>query len=74
MALSDETKKSIERIVGLPFEDIIKMSPLHEKEYVEKKTGKKLGWREGLKVDGLPIRTIEEVDKQLAEIIEKEER
>ena len=37
MALSDETKQSIDRIVGLPFEEIIKMDSLHEKEYVEKK-------------------------------------
>ena len=74
MALSDETKQSIERIVGLPFEKIIKMDSLHEKEYVEKKIGKKLGWREGLRVDGLPIRTIEDVDKRMDSIIEEEER
>ena len=74
MALRDETKQSIERIIGLPFEEIIKMDSLHEKEYVEKKIGKKLGWREGLRVDGLPIRTIEDVDKRMDSIIEEEER
>lgn len=35
MALSDETKQSIERIVGLPFEDIIKMDSLHEWDTIE---------------------------------------
>ena len=50
------------------------MDSLHEKEYVEKKIGKKLGWREGLRVDGLTIRTMEKVDKRMAKIIEEEER
>lgn len=36
MALSDETKQSIEIIVRLTIEEIIKMDSLHEKEYVEK--------------------------------------
>ena len=47
------------------------MDPLQEKAYVEKKTGKKLGWKEGLKVDGLPIRTMEEVDKRMDKVIEE---
>ncbi len=74
MNLSEKTKKSIERIVGLPFDKILQLDSLHEKDYVEKKTRKMLSWREGLKVDGLPIRTMEEVDKGLDKIIEKDER
>ena len=48
MELNEKTKKSIEKMVGLPFEKFLKMDPLQEKAYVEKKTGKKLGWKEGL--------------------------
>ena len=41
MELSNETKKSIESTIGLPFEEIIKMDSVQEKCYVEKKTAKK---------------------------------
>lgn len=71
MELNEKTKKSIEKIVGLPFKEILKMDPLQEKAYVEKKTGKKLGWKEELKVDGLPIRTMEEVDKRMDKVIKE---
>lgn len=40
MELNEKTKKSIEKMVGLPFEKFLKMDPLQEKAYVEKKTGK----------------------------------
>ena len=73
MSLSEETKKSIERIVGLPFEDIVKMDILHEKAHVEKKIGKKIGWWEGQRIDGLAIRTMEEVDKRMSKILEEDE-
>ena len=71
MELNEKTKKSIEKMVGLPFEKFLKMDPLQEKAYVEKKTGKTLGWKEGLKVDGLPIRTMEEVDKRMDKVIKE---
>lgn len=74
MSLGEETKKSIEKIVGLPFEKILQMDNLHEKDYVEKKIGKKLSWREGLKVDCIPVRTMEEVDRRMDKIIEKDVR
>lgn len=74
MKLSKQTQKSIEGTVGLPFDEILQMDSQQEKDYVEKKIGKKLSWREGLRVEGLPIRTMEEVDKKISKIIEKDER
>lgn len=37
--------------------------------YIEqkKKTGKKITWPKGAKVDGLPIMTMEDVDKKIDE-------
>ena len=35
--------------------------------YIEQKTGKKITWPNGAKVDGLPIRTMEDVDKKIDE-------
>ena len=36
---------------------------------LEKKTGKKVKWPKAAKVDGLPIKTMEEVNKSLDKII-----
>ena len=65
MKLSNKTKKSIESIVGLSFREIIKMDSTKEKEYVENKTGKKTSWREGIRVEARPIRTMEIVDNRI---------
>lgn len=34
---------------------------------IEQKTGKKITWPKGAKVDGLPIMTMEDVDKKIDE-------
>lgn len=34
--------------------------------YIEKKTGKKITWPKGAKVNGLPIKTINEVNQKLS--------
>lgn len=35
--------------------------------YIEQKTGKKITWPKGAKVEGLPIRTMEEIDEKIDE-------
>lgn len=40
--LNDETINSIERIVGLPIDEIRKLTPEDESEYIECKTNRKL--------------------------------
>lgn len=49
------------------------MDDIEVKEYVEKKTGKKITWPKHAKVDGLPIRTMEDVNKGLDKIIKKKD-
>ena len=36
--------------------------------YIEQKTGKKITWPKGAKVDGLPIKTMEDMDKRITEL------
>lgn len=62
--LSEESKRTIEKNVGIPFDDIVKMDSIQEKVYVEKKIGKKLVWP-----DVVCVRTIEEIDEKISEII-----
>lgn len=38
--LSIQARKCIEQSVGMPFEDILRMSPEEELEHVQKKTGR----------------------------------
>lgn len=68
MELSNKTKKQIESITGLSIEEINAMDISEENRYVEKKIGKSLSWREGLSVEGRPIRTMPKVDKRIEEI------
>ena len=35
--------------------------------YIEQKTGKKITWPKGAKVEGLPIITMEDIDKKIDE-------
>lgn len=65
MYLDEKTKKTLEESLGLPYEKLIELTPEEEIALVEKKIGKKLGYPKYARVDGLPIRTMEEVDKKI---------
>ena len=41
-------------------------------KYIEKKTGKKIKWPKGAKIEGLPIRTMEDVDRKIDNLIVKD--
>jgi len=61
--LRKETKELLSRRIGIPYEKLLEMTDEEIDNYIEKKTGKKITWPEGAKVDGLPIKTIEEVEE-----------
>ena len=44
MGLQEETKKSLERNIGLPYEQIVALSPFEADAHVESITGKKLSF------------------------------
>ena len=79
MYLKEETKRNIERTVGLPFEKIQTLTTEEEIAYIENRTGKKLqfpnsiDWR--FVTTGEPLitmgrcRTIEEIDRQIDELV-----
>lgn len=60
--LSNETKKSLSDVIGIPYEKLIGMEDEEIEAYIEQKTGKKVTWPKGAKVEGLPIRTLEDDD------------
>ena len=62
-SLRKETKELLSRRIGIPYEKLLEMTDEEIDNYIEKKTGKKITWPEGAKVDGLPIKTIEEVEE-----------
>ena len=66
--LSDKTKELLSKRIGIPYEELIKMDDEEIEAYIEKKTGKKIEWPKGAKVDGLPIRTMEDVDKKIDKV------
>lgn len=66
--LSDKTKELLSKRIGIPYEELIKMDDEEIEAYIEKKTGKKIEWPKGDKVDGLPIRTMEDVDKKIDKV------
>lgn len=66
--LSDKTKEILSGIIGIPYEKLIQMDDEEIEAYIEQKTGKKITWPKGAKVDGLPIRTMEDVDKKIDEL------
>lgn len=66
--LSDKTKETISRRVGIPCEQLSEMSDEEIKSYIEQKTGKKITWPKGAKVDDLGIRTMEDVEKNIGEL------
>ena len=46
----------------------IQMEDEEIEAYIEQKTGKKITWPKGAKVDGLPIKTMEDMDKRIDEL------
>ena len=65
--LSSKTKEILSKRIGIPYEKLIQMEDEEIEAYIEQKTGKKITWPNGAKVDGLPIRTMEDVDKKIDE-------
>ena len=66
--LSNETKEILSKRIGIPYEQLIRMDDEEIEAYIEQKTGKKITWSKGAKIDGLPIRTMEDIDKQIDEL------
>lgn len=66
--LSDKAKELISERIGIPYEKLIYMTDEEIEAHIEKKTGKKITWPKGAKVDGLPIKTMEDVDNEIGEI------
>ncbi len=65
--LSSKTKEIISKRIGIPYEKLIQMDDEEIEAYIEQKTGKKITWPKGAKVDGLPIMTMKDVDKKIDE-------
>ena len=63
--LSRKTMVLLSKRIGIPYEKLIRMDDEEIEAYIEKKTGKKITWPKGAKVDGLPIKSTEEVDKEI---------
>lgn len=63
--LSDKTKETISRRVGIPCEQLSEMSDEKIESYIEQKTGKKITWPKGAKVDGVPIITKEKLEEKI---------
>ena len=66
--LSNKTKEILSNIIGIPYEKLIRMDDEEIEAYIEQKTGKKITWPKGAKVDGLPIRTMEDINKKIDEL------
>lgn len=71
--LSNKTKELLSKRIGIPYEKLIQMEDEEIDAYIEQKIGKKITWPKGAKVDGLPIRTIEDVDQRMDEMVSKED-
>ena len=52
---------------GIPYKKLIQMEDEEIEAYIEQKTGKKITWPKGAKVEGLPIITMEDIDKKIDE-------
>ncbi len=65
--LSNETKEKLSRGIGIPYEKLIQMDDEEIDAYIEQKTGKKITWPKGAKINGLPIKTLEDIDKKIDE-------
>lgn len=65
--LSSKTRELLSKRIGIPYEKLIQMEDEEIEAYIEQKTGKKITWPKGAKVEGLPIRTMEDIDKKIDE-------
>ena len=65
--LSSKTKEILSKRIGISYEKLIQMEDEEIEAYIEQKTGKKITWPKGAKVDGLPIMTMKDVDKKIDE-------
>ena len=65
--LSSKTKEILSKRTGIPYEKLIQMEDEEIEAYIEQKTGKKITWPKGAKVEGLPIMTMKDVDKKIDE-------
>lgn len=61
--LSEKTKELLSKRIGIPYERLLEMDDEEIEVYIEQKTGKKITWPKGAKVDGLPIITMEDMEK-----------
>ena len=66
--LSSETKKILSKRIGIPYDKLIQMDDEEIEAFIEQKTGKKITWPKGAKIDGLPIKTMEDVNKEIDEL------
>ena len=69
MYLSEKTKQLISESTGIPYEDLIRMDDDEITARVEAKIGKKIKWKKGAMVDGLPIVTPDEIDERIDKIL-----
>ena len=65
--LSSETKKILSKRIGIPYDKLIQMDDEEIEAFIEQKTGKKITWPKGAKINGLPIKTMEDVNKKVDE-------
>ena len=65
--LSSKTKKIISERIGIPYEKLIQMDDEEIEAFIEQKTGKKITWPKGAKINRLPIKTMEDVNKKVDE-------
>lgn len=64
--LSNKTKEIISNRIGIPYEKLIQMEDEEIDAYIEKKTGKKITWPKGAKIEGESITSLEEKEKKNA--------
>lgn len=70
--LSQQTKELLSKRIGIPYEQLLEMSDEEIDEYIEKKTGKKIQWPKGAKVDEPPIKELEDhSDRDIHEALVK---
>lgn len=62
--LSNKTKEIISNRIGIPYEKLIQMEDEEIDAYIEKKTGKKITWPKGAKIEGESITSLEEKEKK----------
>ena len=66
--LANKTKELLSKRIGIPYEKLIQMDDEEIEAYIEQKTGKKITWPKGAKIDGLPIRTMEDIEKKIDDV------